>query len=162
VNVSSSYLSDLDIKKTEINELILEVNKLKKRVNEKFCKEDESFDKFFNNLDSLLDSINEYLKEMNVLKQALDTATSTRLSEKQKGLLRWLLNNYNDKMVYTVLIKYLSKTLNIPKSTIRWNLKRLREAGLIVAGNYEKKGIPVDLTNIGKMMANIIEPTHLA
>ena len=43
-----------------------------------------------------------------------------------------------------------------PKSTVRWNLRGLRDAGLIRAGDRENKGIPVGLTELGRLMADYI------
>ena len=50
-------------------------------------------------------------------------------------------------------LERLSGELGIPKSTVRWNLRGLREAGLIRAGDRENKGIPVVLTEMGQLMA---------
>ncbi len=90
---------------------------------------------------------------MNRLEQALITAASTKLTEKQRVILRWLMKNDETEAVYTVLIQQLSEELGIPESTVRWNLKGLREAELIKAGDKDNKGIPVSLTDMGRIMA---------
>jgi predicted ArsR family transcriptional regulator len=60
---------------------------------------------------------------------------------------------HSEKPVYTVLIQQLSDELAIPESTVRWNLKGLREAELIRAGTKDNKGVPVSLTAMGRIMA---------
>ena len=83
-------------------------------------------------------------------------ASSDRLTEKQRAILRWLGEKYEDKMVYTVLIERLSFELGVPKSTVRWNLRRLREAGVIRAGDKDNKGIPVGLSEMGRILADYL------
>jgi antitoxin (DNA-binding transcriptional repressor) of toxin-antitoxin stability system len=39
---------------------------------------------------------------------------------------------------------------------VRWNLQGLREANLIRAGDRENKGVPVELTDAGRIMASIV------
>ena len=65
----------------------------------------------------------------------------------------WLSNDYDEDTVYTVLIDRLSRDMCIPKSTVRWNLRGLRDAGLIRAGDKENKGVAVELTDMGRTMA---------
>jgi len=55
-----------------------------------------------------------------------------------------------------VLIERLSRELGVPRSTVRWNLRGLRETGLIRAGDKENKGIPVELTYMGRVMSEYI------
>jgi len=82
------------------------------------------------------------------------TAARTKLTEKQRTILNWLTTQYEDDEVYTNLIKQLSIELEIPESTVRWNLRGLREADLINAGTKDNKGVPVSLTTMGKIMAS--------
>ena len=56
----------------------------------------------------------------------------------------------------TNLIERLSEKHNIPPSTLRWNLKRLVDSGLIIAGNSKNKGIFVKLTESGKLICEIL------
>lgn len=111
-----------------------------------------SQNKILKDLDTLRESIALQYKEFLALEQALIIATSTRLTRKQRFLLKWISKNYAERDVYTNLISRLSEDLKIPRSTIRWNLRGLREAGLIRAGDKENKGIPVRLTDVGKIM----------
>jgi len=107
-------------------------------------------------LEILQDSLTIHYKDFYTLERALAAAASTRFTEKQRLLLRWLTEKYDDEIVYTVLIDRLSEDLDIPKSTVRWNLRGLREAGLIRAGDRDNKGIPVGLTELGRLMADYI------
>ena len=118
-----------------------------------------SYNIILKDLDNLQESLSLHYREVYGLERALVAATSRRLTGKQRMLLRWLSENYRERMVYTALIEHLSKDLNIPKSTVRWNLRGLREAGLIRAGNKENKGIPVGLTNMGRIMAGSVVPS---
>ncbi|MCX6822191.1 MAG: hypothetical protein NTW30_05445 [Candidatus Aenigmarchaeota archaeon] len=56
----------------------------------------------------------------------------------------------------TNLVENLSISHDIPPSTLRWNLKKLIELNLIVAGNSKNKGIPVKLTDSGKFVCKIL------
>ncbi|MCS7384643.1 MAG: hypothetical protein NDF53_02800 [archaeon GB-1867-097] len=47
----------------------------------------------------------------------------------------------------------ISQKLNIPVSTIKWNLRVLRDLGLITAGSKENKKIKVGLTKAGIFIA---------
>ena len=107
-------------------------------------------------LEILQESLDHHYKEFYAMEQALLAATTNRFTGKQRRLLRWLSEEYTERAVYTVLIERLSEDLGIPKSTVRWNLRRLREAGLIRAGDRENKGIPVGLTEMGRLLADYI------
>ncbi len=104
--------------------------------------------------DALEESVRHHYSQLSRLEQALFTTASTKLTEKQCTILRWLTHHYREKAVYTVLIQRLSEELGIPESTVRWNLKGLREADLINAGTKENKGVPVSLTEMGRIMAS--------
>jgi len=117
-----------------------------------------SYNRLLKNLDALEASINMHFKELYELEGALKAAMSTRLTRKQRRLLRWLVEDYRDEMVYTALIERISEDMDIPKSTVRWNLRGLREADLITAGDRENKGVPVRLTKRGEIVANYISP----
>jgi len=111
-----------------------------------------SYNRLLKDLDALEESISVHFKELHALERALVAAMSTRLTRKQRMLLRWLAEEYEDEAVYTALIERVSEELSIPRSTVRWNLRGLREAGLIRAGDRENKGIPVRLTDRGRIM----------
>ena len=109
-----------------------------------------------------LELIREFLvlhsKEVYSMEQALMAAASSRLTEKQQELLRWMARRDCELSVYTVLIDRYSEEQGIPRSTVRWNLRGLREAGLIIAGDRQNKGVPVALTEIGQTLADYLEP----
>ena len=113
-----------------------------------------AYHRLIKQVDSLEQSIYRHSRQLNQLDQALMTAASTKLTEKQRTILQWLTTRYEEDEVYTNLIKQLSEELEIPESTVRWNLRGLREAELINAGTKDNKGIPVSLTMMGKIMAN--------
>ena len=106
-------------------------------------------------LDALEQKIRGQMRQQSHLEQALVTATSTSLTEKQRTILKWLTKHNDEQSLYTTLIQQLSRELCIPESTVRWNLKGLREAELINAGTKYNKGVPVSLTDMGRLMAVI-------
>jgi DNA-binding MarR family transcriptional regulator len=103
-------------------------------------------------IDALEESVRHHISQLDQLERALMTAASTRLTGKQRTILGWLVT-HSERPVYTVLIQQLSDELAIPESTVRWNLKGLREAELIRAGTKDNKGVPVSLTAMGRIMA---------
>ena len=109
-------------------------------------------------VDALEQCIHAHGNQLNQLEQALMTAASTRLTGKQRTILHWLTANHIEDTVYTNLIKQLSGELSIPESTVRWNLRGLRDADLINAGTKENKGVPVSLTAMGRIMASYAGP----
>lgn len=109
-------------------------------------------------VDALEQCIHAHSRQLDQLEQALMTAASTKLTGKQRTILHWLTANRVDDTVYTNLIKQLSGELSIPESTVRWNLRGLREAELINAGTKENKGVPVSLTTMGRIMASYAGP----
>lgn len=101
----------------------------------------------------LLSSLKKhFLKEFSLLREGIEKLASIALTKKQKEVLMYI-SNLEDKTVFTRLAEEISEKFEMPKSTARWNLKRLKKAGLITAGNKENKGVPVSLTYIGKMVA---------
>lgn len=115
-----------------------------------------SYNRLLKNLDDLEETLSVHFKELFGFERDLMTVASTRLSGKQRMLLRWLSNNYHGEAVYTTLIERMSDELGIPRSTVRWNMGRLREAGLIRAGDRLNKGVPVVLTARGTIMAEYV------
>lgn len=113
----------------------------------------EQYRRVMENLEELQESLTLQYKEFYTVREALIASASASFTQKQRNILRWLAGNRLEKVVYTVLIDLLSVSLDIPKSTIRWNLRGLRESGLIMAGDRENKGIPVRLTVMGELIA---------
>ncbi len=115
-----------------------------------------SYRRIMENLETMRESLLQHYKEYYTMERALMEASSDRLTEKQRAILRWLGEKYDEEMVYTVLIERLSFELGVPKSTVRWNLRGLREADLIMAGDRENKGIPVGLSEMGRVLADYL------
>lgn len=109
-------------------------------------------------LETIRESLILHSKEIYSMEQALLAAASSKLTDKQQALLGWIAGMDGELSVYTVLIDRYSDERMIPKSTVRWNLRGLREAGLIVAGDREKKGVPVALTEMGQTLADYLVP----
>ena len=116
------------------------------------------YSRVMESLEAVRESLVLHSKEIFAMEQALMASASSRLTGKQQTLLRWIAGMDSEFWVYTVLIDRFSNELGIPKSTVRWNLRGLREAGLIVAGDKENKGVPVSLTEMGQTLADYLGP----
>ena len=140
----------------EFRNILETIKAIKREITEfsQTTKDTIAYNRLIKRVDSLEQSIYLHSKQLNELDHVLMTAASMKLTEKQCIILHWLITRYDDDEVYTNLIKLLSEELDIPESTVRWNLRGLREADLINAGTKDNKGIPVSLTIIGKIMAN--------
>lgn len=140
----------------EFNNILENIQDIKREITEFGLKTENkmAYFRLIKRVDSLEHSIQLHSKQLDQLEQALMTAASTKLTEKQRTILHWLTTRYDDDEVYTNLIKQLSEELEIPESTVRWNLRGLRDADLINAGTKDNKGVPVSLTMMGKIMAN--------
>jgi len=80
----------------------------------------------------------------------------SKLSLKGKRLrLLYRLGDLEGLLQYQV-VERLSLEEGIPPSTVRWNLAKLRSAGLIVVGDKENKGIPLHLTSEGRIIASTL------
>lgn len=143
----------------EFSEILSNIQSIKREVAD-FGQETNriTINKLIKRVDALEQSVYAHSRQLNQLEQALMTAASTRLTGKQRTILNWLTMNHIEDIVYTNLIKQLSGELSIPESTVRWNLRGLREADLINAGTKENKGIPVSLTTMGRIMASYAGP----
>jgi len=84
------------------------------------------------------------------LREILGALTKKRLNTKQLKLLSEI--ERNEGLLYYQLINKLSREQGLPKSTVRWNLNKLREAKMVITGDKNNKGIPVKLTKRGKML----------
>jgi len=154
VNISSSD-KDYYYPAQEIQKVLTVTDELKAEFSVRWNgKGDEiAYRRVMETLESLQEALTVHYKEFHAMERALVAAASSGMKEKQRMLLKWLAENRDEKAVYTVLIGRLSESLDIPKSTVRWNLRGLREAGLIRAGDRENKGIPVGLTEMGSLIA---------
>jgi DNA-binding MarR family transcriptional regulator len=155
VNISS-IKKESNYPTPEFRKIIESLERIKKDVKQlkNITNDPTSYKKLIKNISSLEEAIHQHYRELNSIEQLFFLATTAKLTKKQRMILRWLVEHYNQKTVYTVLIQEISKELEIPRSTVRWNLRGLREAELIQAGDKDNKGIPVSLTPIGKIMAD--------
>jgi len=103
-------------------------------------------------VDDLEQSLKIHFDELYYLEREIVSVTSTRLTRKQLAMLRWMAGNYREDMVYTNLIERISEVMGLPRSTVRWNMRGLRDAGLISAGDKDTKGVPVRLTERGSII----------
>ncbi len=115
-----------------------------------------AYKRLLKNIDALEESLQLHFEGLQVVEKTLIATALDRLTDKQRAILRWMADNYVEETVYTSLIDVLSEELEIPKSTVRWNLRGLREAGIIRAGDKDNKGIPVRLTERGLMLTGYL------
>ena len=89
------------------------------------------------------------------LEVSIFTFAAARLSRRQKLLLKELARilDRNRDLTMTSAGRILSLKLKLPESTVKWNLRELRDMGLIIAGNVNSKGTSVRLTDIGQIIA---------
>ena len=76
-----------------------------------------------------------------------------KLTKRQKKILVELYLNCNGDVTLTSLARELSEKLRLPESTVKWNLRLLRDAGLIQAGSFREKNVPVRLSRAGLVLA---------
>jgi DNA-binding transcriptional ArsR family regulator len=156
VNVSTSVKAGF-YPTPESKNLIQSLKELKRELS-RFGKTNPDrigYNRLVKNVDSLEETLKEHYRELYALEGALEAASTRRLTEKQRMMLR-IVADVQGETLYTTLIDKVSEELDIPKSTVRWNLKGLRDAGLIAAGNRENKGIPVRLTETGRIMTGVV------
>ncbi|MBS7629964.1 hypothetical protein KEJ47_00055 [Candidatus Bathyarchaeota archaeon] len=156
--MSVSSYNVFDYKPTrELKNILTKTKKIKKdatNLGEVFSGA-TSYRRLIESLDSLEASLKLHLEGLKDFEKGVLTIASTKLTKKQVLILKWLMEHYNGDLVYTSLIEMVSEALELPKSTVRWNLKGLREAGLILAGDRNTKGITVRVTELGSFIAKI-------
>ncbi len=89
------------------------------------------------------------------LEVSIYTFAMARLNERQKLLLKELAQilDRNRELTMTSAGRILSLKLRLPESTVKWNLRELRNMGLIIAGDVNNKGTSVRLTEVGQIIA---------
>ncbi|MBI2148556.1 HTH domain-containing protein [Candidatus Woesearchaeota archaeon] len=95
----------------------------------------------------------------NELFQILLNISINNLNSKQKKIIIHLRNN-NVNINVTRIIENLSENLKCSKSTIWNNLKVLKKYKLIDYGSLNNKGIPINITNIGRFISEYLEEKH--
>jgi DNA-binding transcriptional ArsR family regulator len=156
VSVTSSLKADFYIT-PEFRNFIESLNDLKTEI-KRFGKTNTnaiSYNRLRKNVDNLEESLRLHYLEWDAMNQMLQTASERKLTDKQRTILQFI-SEANDSQLYTNLIDRLSVEMGVPHSTVRWNLKGLREAGLIHAGDRDNKGIPVRLTAKGRIMTRLV------
>jgi len=157
--VTVSSIEEPDFYPTpELRNLLMVAKRLRREVSRLGVRVDDtiSYNRLLKNMDDLEESLSVHFREIHMLERVIETTASTRLTKKQRMLLRWLSEEYREETVYTTLIERISQDLSIPKSTVRWNLRGLRESGLIKAGDRDSKGIPARLTDEGRIVAEYV------
>jgi DNA-binding transcriptional ArsR family regulator len=159
VNVSSTDKNDF-YPTPELKNVLNATNDLYSVITRGWAGERDTalYSRVMESMEAIRDSLVLHSKEIYSMEQALMAAAAGSLTEKQQALLRWIPKREDELCVYTALIDLYSAELGIPKSTVRWNLRGLREAGLILAGDRENKGVPVALTEMGQTLADYLEP----
>jgi DNA-binding MarR family transcriptional regulator len=156
VNVSSSVKAGF-YPTPESKNLIQSLKDLKRELS-RFGKTNPDrigYNRLVKNVDSLEESLKEHYRDLYAMEGALETASARRLTKKQRMMLR-IVAEVQGETLYTTLIDRVSDELEIPKSTVRWNLKGLRDSGLIAAGDRDNKGIPVRLTETGRVIVSLV------
>ncbi|TFG31860.1 hypothetical protein EU527_11435 [Candidatus Thorarchaeota archaeon] len=77
----------------------------------------------------------------------LSTTQKTVLIESHKVL------KFNDLTV-TALADLVSRNSSVPYSTVKWNLRSLKDMGLLTGGDTSSKGTPAQLTPEAQMLAD--------
>lgn len=158
MNISSEPRKEVDNHNPELRKILKNIENIKRDITDfRQTKTRTDYNKILKRFDQLEQSILIHSKQLDKMEKALITSTTTKLTEKQRIILKWLIMQYDGSEVYTNIIDKISKDLKIPESTVRWNMRGLREADLIEAGTKDNKGIPVSLTTMGRMMADYSE-----
>lgn len=122
-------------------------------------------DKFIDYL-SFLDNVNDedhsfrLLETISFLRNVSKLLITTNLSQKQFELLLTLREN--EGLLYYQVVQSISSDHGIPASTVRWNLNKLRNADLVMAGDKDNKGIPMQLTSSGRLIAALYEESKIS
>ena len=86
-------------------------------------------------------------------KNLVSLAQST-LTERQKILLVSASQELQwESMTLTRLCSILSRESKMSYSTVKWNIRRLREINLLCGGTLNSKGTHAGLTSLGRLMA---------
>ena len=91
----------------------------------------------------------------------LQQLANARLSDTQKTVLMMahrLLKH--EHMTVTALADQVSRRSAVPYSTVKWNLRSLKEMGLLKGGDMCCKGEKARLTYEAQMLADFFERNH--
>ncbi len=104
-------------------------------------------------------SLEPLLERIATLEEVSEILVNHHLNKKQLELLSRMKEN--EGLLYYRLVEKIAAEQKMPASTVRWNLDRLRRAHLVVTGDRNDKGIPVRLTEFGKVVASAFESTSM-
>ena len=92
------------------------------------------------------------------LAAAFCTLAEARLTDTQKQVLveSSRLLQFRE-LSMTALADLVSRNCSVPYSTVKWNLRSLREMGLMSGGDVTSKGVPAQLTEEARMLAAYFE-----
>ncbi|MCD6403882.1 hypothetical protein DRN62_00540 [Nanoarchaeota archaeon] len=77
-----------------------------------------------------------------------------RSEELRSAMLILLL--YLEGMTFSRAAREISKVLGVSESTVRWNLRKLRDQGFVICGSKEEKFVPLRLTRKGmRLLKNL-------
>lgn len=81
-----------------------------------------------------------------------------RLSETQKTVLRCSVKVLtHNKMTLTSLADKISRRIQVPYSTVKWNLRSLVDLGLLVGGDAIRRGQLARFTSIAQLLVAFLE-----
>ena len=89
----------------------------------------------------------------NERKKAIEDNNKFR-AKRLRFLILSLASYYRD-FTFSAAARRISNEFNIPESTVRWNLRKLREEGLIVCGDSSNRYMPLKLTEKGKRVLKV-------
>ena len=82
-----------------------------------------------------------------------------KLTPKQKELLTYIYKIGQAKTLTYLARKYSEET-GLSYSTVKWNLRELRDLNLITGGDVNNKGEPVRLTEAGLLLVDYLRKNH--
>ena len=91
------------------------------------------------------------IKECSQCVKGIKDFATRRLTEKEKIILGEAAENSTN---VTKLVFHIAKNHGFSKTCIWYNLRKLKEDGLLVFGDSDNKGINVQLTFLGSLIHN--------
>lgn len=76
-----------------------------------------------------------------------------RLNEKEKLILKEICNNNGNHCV-TKFVSFICKKHGFSKTCVWYNLRKMKDSGLIVFGNSNKRGMKARVTMLGLLVEN--------
>jgi len=76
-----------------------------------------------------------------------------RLNKKEKLILKEMCNN-NGNHCITKFVSFISEKYGFSRTSVWYNLRKMKNSGLIVFGSSEEKGIKARITMLGLLIEN--------